>query len=269
MMEDQDEHPLHKFVARVDNMPHIHEEILDQLNMYDMANCLKASKDLRKFVISGIKNNTYIQDDLDEAVSRTATTTDMIGPLDKKEYPSLKKEGKLSILQESRFGFGFDNSFWLQIESSSKPEFKGENVLNVYDMPSGSLASIIPADVKHMYQHRPNVKLLSKSRVLLEDKDKIRIAARAEDKKSYKVVYESQPLGLSRCIQYNRERDEAFFADDCIYSYTCSQSCVRLGDSLPPASPWRFTFFRHLDDTRMVSSTIRIPDKPDNILKKV
>ncbi len=260
MMEDQEEHPLHKFVTRVDNMPHIHEKVLDHLDMYDMANCLKACKDLRKFIISGIKYSTWVQDELDDEVSKLAMTTSLTGPLKMKEYPKLQAEGKITILQENRFGFSIDNSFWLQFQGS----FKGEKVLKIYDMPSGAFTSAIPVNIK--YRHRPNVKLLSEARVLLEDQDRVRIAAKSGDE-AYKIVYESPPQNLgSRCVQYICEKDRYFFADDGIYLYNCPQACVRLGEF---PRPWQFTIYNHLDGSPLRDSAIRIPTKPDNILQRV
>ncbi len=114
-----------------------------------------------------------------------------------------------------------------------------------------------------------NIRLMTESGLLLADMDRVRLAARKKYvKEIHEIAHESDlQTMVGSCNKYDYLSDRSsFFANDCIYTYTCTQSCARQGEI---QFPYEYTFYSDNDGLPLVGSTIKTTSRPQNILKEV
>ncbi len=106
-----DKRSFHSFVSALTSRPHISESVIARLSLHDIANCLRASKDFRRFITDSLKSNQRLKNNLDDVLSRLIVTT---GTLEAKQHGPLKRVDRdSSSSTQVDFGFGLDDSLWL------------------------------------------------------------------------------------------------------------------------------------------------------------
>ncbi len=209
-----DKRNFYRFVSSLTSRPHIAESIIGKLSPHDIASCLRASRDFRRFIIDSLHSNHKLKSNVDTALSRLIVTT---GTLAAKQHGPLERANSEPSSTDVLFGFGLDDSLWLT--ERSKPS-AGQNFpptfvnvpahvsnLSIYDLTTNN--EVVTTSV-HIRTRRPRLKIMPCLKVFLQDAGKMHTFGK-EDQGVFGILStdDLQALDIP---------PEAFNGNDCIYN---------------------------------------------------
>ncbi len=206
------------FTARVAGMPHISAKMIQDLDIVDVASCLKSCKVVRTFITDALKHDKHLQRQLDNAVIsynsrlgqqwRSDNTTIL-------STPATYEELKIGASFYEADILGIDGSIWIsaRIGKAQREELEPyEYMCYVYNRRN--MLTKIPCDGS---MH--TLETLADGRLLVRNHSEVRVMRLLDD-----------CLVQNRRVFEKTKTQPYVFIDDCTYWYSKSEGILTVFD---------------------------------------
>ncbi len=176
---------LNCFVSKVENIPHIANNVLGYMDVTDIANILRTSKALRKFLLDAMNNIKQLQHEFDAAVIDHCC---LRRPWKRSDAFSVPADESVSHKFRERM-FCLNNCLWFSADNRafSTKQRMMTRMLIIHDLDRSSSSSIKVDKI-------PQMEVLANGSVLLDDGLQVRIINHKDGKTNEKMVHQ-RPKG--------------------------------------------------------------------------